>query len=384
MYIFINRFNQFIMSNKKIKCYNGTGANDLIECEIPDGSKLGEVRTLLKNKNFMPDDNVSANIGYRFVVRNLGTSKMNLDDVLIPISTEAFVPYESILGNEKQIIITNNFATKKPDLVGFNTSWWFNRFVSVQCRLNNSDPEAKTANDKIEAFQPLMLNDVIATSKNVAAAYDNVCVCCEGSHVQFNLSSWGAAGYSFQIGMDSGSNIVDELLLCFDGYKDQYRQTSIRRWQKDAKTIAIHATSKIEGILPGQSIRYQKVKFKTRRMTSFTKGSTTVTSNTQPPVLKLIDNALDLDTAFVKPDFRALANASNQTVIVPGQSIEPGTPMPGGSSTQEWGKPVSAYKADPWEEPLGEVVVYFFVFKTWEDAKKVIEGYNGIDPYLWT
>jgi hypothetical protein len=33
---------------------------------------------------------------------------------------------------------------------------------------------------------------------------------------------------------------------------------------------------------------------------------------------------------------------------------------------------------------MGEVVVYFFVFKSLEDAKIVFDGYNAPDPSLWS
>lgn len=369
----------------KVKCYKGTGDNDIAEITLEAGACLSEVRAALKAKhNFMPDDNVNADIGYRFVVRKLGTRKMNLDDVLIPISAEQFMPYEELLGPDGQIIITNNFARKKPDLVGFNTPMWFNRHVGVSCRLNNSDPDARAENQRLKAFQPLMLTDVIPTSKNVVGVYDHVCVCCAGSQVEFTISSWGAAGFSFHIGSDGGTTIVNELLLNFKNGKDKYEQTVIRRYQIDKKAIAIQPTSKIIDIRPGMDILYQKVKFKTRRITSVTLADgSEIKSNTLPPIEKVQETeSADVRGSYPKIA-RFLVNANDDPVVVPGKAIEPGAPVPGKPSQQEWGAPVKNYQADPWEQALGEVIVYFFVFKTWEDAEKVIKGYNSLDPSLW-
>lgn len=368
-----------------VKCYKGTGENDIVEISLKAGTRLSDVRAALRAKNnFMPDDNENADIGYRFLVRKLGTERMTLDDVLIPISTERFMPYEELLGPEGQIIITNNFARKKPDLVGFNTPMWFNRHVGVSCRLNNSDPDARAENQRLKAFQPLMLTDVIPTSKNVVGAYDHVCVCCAGSQVEFTISSWGAAGFSFQIGSDSGTPIVNELLLNFRNGTNKYEQTFIRRYQDDKKAIAIQPTSKITDIRPGMDILYQKVKFKTRRITSVTLANgMKIESNALPPVEKIEAPQNAIAAGFDLKNARFLANADNNTYVVPGKAIEPGAPVPGKPSQQEWGAPVKDYKADPWEQALGEVIIYFFVFKTWEDAEKVIKGYNSLDPSLW-
>ena len=68
--------------------------------------------------------------------------------------------------------------------------------------------------------------------------------------------------------------------------------------------------------------------------------------------------------------------------MVPGDSIKPGGPVPGPSSQQTFGT-ISDLKTDDWTEALGEVVVFFFVFKSLDDAKRVIDGYNAPDPNLW-
>ncbi|MEI8630957.1 hypothetical protein P4S72_00250 [Vibrio sp. PP-XX7] len=62
--------------------------------------------------------------------------------------------------------------------------------------------------------------------------------------------------------------------------------------------------------------------------------------------------------------------------IIPGDAITPGAPHPGDNSAQTFGNLYHVKEDDRHSQALGEIIIYFFVFKTHEDAKKVIGQIN--------
>ncbi len=384
-----NLLNPALSSTMNIPCYKGVDPADTKTYQIDPTTLLSDVRTLLTTDGFMPADDSNNNVGYRFVSLKTKNTQ-NLNDCIINESVESLVQLSGVLGNANQLIITNEFATTKPDLMGIATAWWFNRYVSAQCTLNMSDPDAITQNQSIQAFPPLMLTNVIPTSQNVVGIYDNVCVCCDGAVVQFTINSWGSAGFQFYIGSDAGEPIVQDLNMLFGwggGALDTYGSSGpIRRWESEQKTIQINATSELT-IPSGQTISYQKVTFKTKRVTAWSNGNESHSSNTNPPPLMPPPSI----KAQFHPMLHAMAQSNIQTnsmaaladaVVLPGQGITPGAPTQGGGSGQQWGPPASI-TTDDWTQALGEVVVFFFVFKTHDDAVKIINGYNAPNPNIW-
>ncbi|MBL6448199.1 hypothetical protein JMN32_17930 [Fulvivirga sp. 29W222] len=372
----------------KITCFKQT-TNQVFELDT--STTLDKIRTTLTSAGFMPPDDEAQNIGYRFVAYQAKDTR-NLDDCLIAKSVEHLVPLSGVLGPAQQLIITNEFATSKPDLMGIGVDWWFNRYVGAQVTLNQTDASAIEQNQKIGAFPPLMLTNVIPTSKNVTGIYDNVCVCVDGTVVDMSLSSWGAAGYAEYIGADSGEPVVDGLFLPYNqnAINSYCTGAPFRRWAGNPPTtIQIQGTDEVS-IAPGKTLSYQRVTFKTARITHWSRGSESVTSNATPPPLNaptemaLFENgpmmAMAHETAASNQ--RQIADAKKGAVVVPGNGIKPGTPTHGGSSNQQFGKPISV-TVDPWTDALGEVVVYFFVFKSHADAVATINGINAPDPNIW-
>ena len=372
---------------EKITCFKQT-TNKVFNLDT--STTLDVIRTTLTTAGFMPADDESQNIGFRFVAYQAKDTR-SLDDCLIAKSVEHLVPLSGVLGPAQQLIITNEFATTKPDLMGIGVDWWFNRYVGAQVTLNQTDASAIAQNKKVGAFPPMMLTNVIPTSKNVTGIYDNVCICVDGAVIDMTLNSWGAAGYAEYIGADAGEPIIDGLFLPYsEGYKNTYQSTQFRRWTGNpATTIQIQGTDEVS-IAPGKTLSYQRVTFKTARMTEWSRGADRLTSNATPPPLKapsetaLFENGplmsmLAEDTASTQ---RQIAQGKKGATVVPGNGIKPGTPTHGGSSGQKWGAPMSV-KVDPWTEALGEVVVYFFVFKSHADAVATINGMNAPDPNIW-
>ena len=376
------------MPTLQVHCYKGTRDDETTIVDLDTGTTLDGVRQSLTSSGFMPTDDAAKNIGYRFVAFN--TKKTgNLQDVLINQSVEHLVPLSGVLGPANQLVITNEYATSKPDLMGIGTSMWTNRYIGASCSLNMTDPEAIAKNQSIQAFQPVMLTNVIPTSEKVSGIYDNVCVCCDGSVVEFTINSWGSAGFQFFIGAAAGEPIIQDLNICFRpewGGVDKYMSTgAIRRWEFTAKNITIAGTDEIS-IPSGQTLQYQKVTFKTIRITQWSNSDgLNISSNTNPPplaapVFKHSEKLKFLTLGNeVYTNIHSLANA----IVIPGEGIKPGTPTQGGGSGQQWGAPITGLTTDTWENALGEIVVFFFVFKTHADAVKTIDGYNAPDPSLW-
>lgn len=371
-----------------IHCFKGTSASDIKVIQLDKTTTLNDIRTTLTTAGFMPVDNEAENIGYRFVAYQTKDTG-SLDDCLIAKSVEHLVPLGGILGSENRLIITNEFATSMPDLMGIGVDWWFNRYVGAQVTLNETDASAIAQNNKIGAFPPMMLTNVIPTSKNITGIYDNVCICVDGTVVNLTLNSWGAAGFGQFIGAGAGEAVVDGLFLPFSqSDNDRYCSTTFQRWASSPTTIEIVGTDEVS-IAPGKTLSYQKVTFKTRRMTNWHNATGSCTSNSAPPPLTAPSamalyegGPVILDASGGPNNQRNIANASKGAKVVPGHDIKPGTPTHGGPSRQKWGSPITV-TADPWTDALGEVVVYFFVFKTHADAVATINGMNAPDPSIW-
>jgi hypothetical protein len=372
------------MPTMNVTAYKGTSLEtDSRIFQLDPNAKLSNVRSTLTSAGFLPPDN-NSDTAFRFVATQ--SESTHLDDALIAKSTESLIPLAGVLGTANQLICTNYLARTKPDLIGISTDWFFNRYLGINISLNNSDPEGQKTNSQIKAFNPLMLTNVKPTSKNVVGIWDNVCVCVENSVVQLTFNSWGAAGFELYCAQDQGEAICDGGLY-ISGVPNDYRSTTIKRYKNKQQTIQIVGADS-QGISgSGEILRFQKMTFKTRRMTSYKQNGQTFSSSQTPPVRTGPAglSGIDAELADAAADFRnqrSLANAKGVTTI-PGDSVKPGGAVQGPPSQQNWGAPISNIAVDDWSQALGEVVLYFFVFKSWEQANKVINGYNAPDPRLW-
>jgi hypothetical protein len=302
------------------------------------------------------------------------------------MSIEDSVPLRKALRAGKGLICTDINATTKPDLIGIGTDWFFGRYLGVNIFLNNSDPEAKKQNDSIGANSLgkedlLMLTNVHPTNTQLTGTYDNVCVVVEGSVVGFNISSWAAAGFQYYIAPDQGDEISTDLCVCTGQTPNQYVQAQLLRYQSPHDNpLTIQIIGADQAPIGTSTVKFQKVTFKSRRISKYTQDGNTYQSDQKQPAAKAIlaMTAQDGDDNTA----RSLANANDGVVVVPGNSIKPGGPTEGPPSQQEIGT-VFDVETDDWTEALGTIVVFFFVFKSLDDAKRVIGGYNAPDPNLW-
>lgn len=380
------------MSQNVIYCFKGVADGDSATYEFDANTMLSNVRSTLTANGFMPatvtNPNGVVTTQWQFIA---GKAKhTNLKDALIAPSAEPYIPLKAILGgNDNRLIITDSIATHDPDLIGIGTEWFFNKYVSVQVSLNNYDSKARAQNTKVGAFPPMQLTNVVPTSTKITGIYDNVCVCVEGSVVDITINSWGAAGFQFAAGSEAGHQVIpasgdNTLYQAWPNNMNRYVSTTIRRYSDVKQTIEIVGEDSV-GIGKNQEIQYQKFTVKTRRLTSFSQNGHTYSSNNQPPpLIAPSSDGTSLAETNGKPTDQQLANAETGLEVVPGHSIKPGTPTEGPASDQNWGAPISDLELDSWDQALGEVVIYFFVFKSHQDAVRVINGYNAPNPQIWS
>jgi hypothetical protein len=369
-----------------VTAHKGTLPCDMKKFDLEPTATLDSVRAILTRDNFLePDRNTRK---FRFVLKTSTSS--NAEDVTCPISAENKFVLNEVLRPGNQLIFSDIAKLKDTDLAGIATDQFFSRYLGVRIWLNNIDDAAKQTNASIKAFKPLLLTNVYPTNPNANGFFDNVCVVVENSVVGFDISSWGAVGFNYYIAPSGGDPIVDGELYCsFGGTPNQFRTVPQRRYYGKAQTIQIVGADTV-GIPSGDKeaiLRFQKVTFRSRRMTYYEQDNRSFESNEMPPqpqarpAMKAAAFAATGASGFSVE--RQLANA-DRIGISPGDAQKPGGPVAGPPSQQNWSAPISNARTDDWQNALGEVVVYFFVFKTWEQANQVINGYNAPDPTIWS
>jgi hypothetical protein len=203
----------------------------------------------------------------------------------------------------------------------------------------------------------------------------------DGSVVGFSLTSWGGAGFQYFVGPDAGEAIVNaDLNLCFGNEPNRYATASIARYSNRPQSIQIRSAAAV-GIPGAETLRYQKVTIKARNIRAYSQNGVTYRSDRNPPPPAAPRGFRSFSTDPKGANYRRLSEQRFKTAsvvgAVPGGSIMPAIPTPGPPSGQQFGSPISNLVTDDWSQALGEVVVYFFVFPTWQMANTVIHGING-------
>jgi hypothetical protein len=363
------------MDTAKIWAHRGAEPGDEKVYMLDPSTPLDAVRRMLTADSFLPPDAASR---YRFIAARSASSK--LADALVDPQVENLVPLRSVLRDGTGLIVTDVARLRNADLIGIAPAGGFmvNRNLGVSVILNEEDPEAKRTNDAISAFKPLMLTKVRTTNPDIGGGWDYVCVLVEGSVVGFKVVSWGAAGYTFSVAPDEGEAIVSDGFVGFEGKPPNSRVATVLRYDSSPRTIEILGADTV-GIAPGETVRFQKVTVRSRRITSYVENGTTYTSNETPP--QYDDGPVQLPhAAGLHPMVgAALAAAAAPGVgTVPGDSIKPGGPVPGPASQRNlvlynW----SAITVDDWSQALGEMPIFFFVFKDWSQAQRVVAAFNS-------
>lgn len=363
---------------KDVVCYKSAEKVNERECTLSLSGEetLASVREMLVEKGFLPKEAPDDDKGYRFLDKLSEVTNINYNDLIIPKPSEKRTECKYIIpAYRDELILTNIYKEKNSDLLGFKADCWGEGYLTVTCKLNQHDTDAKNINKGL--FEPVMLSDVITTKAPEEGGHsirlNNVCICCENSIVDFGLTSWGAAGYSFRAYPAAGEKIVEDLYIAYSepNYKTCVK-TRIDRYEKHKKTIQIVGTDKLSNIIPGLKGSYHKIIFQSRRMTSYYEGflKKKHSCSANPPSLEV---QLKQNSSL---HLHSTNKVGSSTYYVPGEDIKEGAPIPVGKSDTEIGT-IWDPKTDSWDKALGTVEVYFFVFKTLDDAKEVIEYLNA-------
>ncbi|XVS67075.1 hypothetical protein ACQPYE_13750 [Actinosynnema sp. CA-299493] len=330
--------------------HKGINEGDEKKCDVEEGWKLTRIRADLEGDGFLPPDK-DEEVAYRFV--NPNAKDVTKGQAVISRDLEEAVSLEYVLHSDN-VMITNVKAART-DWVGISKDWLQQGRLAVRVRLNDNDQSAKDQNQRVGAFRPLMLSNVVPTSTKVIGAYTNLCAVVADSVVTFDLSSKTKLGFEFTVRPEQGDAIASSLFLCSPGDEEHWVTGSLGRYQSVQKTIQITG----QGSKPPKDeiLALQKVIFTSRAVTRYRDAS-----GTYPP--------------------NQIPGDAEPTGMIPEGSTKPGKPTPGAGSEQKFGW-IADVTTDPWDQALGQVVVYFFVFRDWETAKKVIEGYNTPPPDSW-
>lgn len=365
-------------------CSKGTDDYDNVTITESDvaglrGKKLSDLRDVLEKKqvngqSFICTDD--SNSQYRFVMPKAEKCSENYSDRIVARTTERFIPLADMFINEQnQIILTNTKKLKKPDLIGFAADCWAGGKLQVKCRLKKSDESTRTINN--DKFEPIMLTNVVPTNENLQLYYDNVCICCEDSVVEFPLRCYGTVGFEFKASIASGEVIRGSAVHWTPYDKNLYGETIINAWRSgnEDRNIVLKAIDHVSGIDPATKMQYQKVSFIARDMLAWKDGDAKVVYNANSQKMKLESvggisflNELDL-------------NIGDTQIAIDGSDIKPATPVKGDKTKVCYGN-WSVVESKPWEEPQGIVNVYFFVFSSKEKAKQYIDRYNILPPSM--
>jgi len=363
----------------EVLCSKGSGSDESIVVTEADlaglaGKKLSDLRTVLEKKKlngqpFIEPD--SSDSRFRFVMPYADREAEDYSDRLVGISTEKVICLSDMFINDKnQIILTNTQKKNRPDLIGFAADCWSGGKLRVRCRLNNSGDCAAKNRGK---FQPLMLTNVVPTNERIQLYYQNVCICCEDSVVEFPMDCYGTVGFGYKAQLESGAVLRDSCMHWAIGDKNMYGGASVRFWDTEEGTreIVMKAIDHVSEIDPASKMRYQKLTFIARDMLSWIngdKGKRVIDVNTPSKNEVLYGRASVMSVKGL-----------GQQMTIDGKQITPATPYPGDKIKVNYG---NWWPKDfaPWENALGTVSVHLFVFTSLKEAEKFFGQYNMLPP----
>jgi hypothetical protein len=344
---------------------------------------LKDVRTALGS--YITED-------FRFI--DFQNKKLTYNDMILSENFEDVATVSRVVGLQNQLYITDVTKKIKTDLVGFNTDRFFNRHVSCSISLNN-EPAAAAANQG--KMRPLMLTNVKLANPDVVGwgAMDKVVVCEKESLIQFDVSSWGAAGFGFDISPEAGPSINNAgLFISFSSCTaNNYANCNLRRYYSpydpavDKKMISVIPTASLN-IGKDRVLSYMKITAKTWIITRYTRKDGTVVPCDQPiPTLLPVRLATRLPALAAEDSTPGtpFAQLTSAETVVPGPTIQPGTTAPSpNQSSQVFGEEIHDLVMD--KSPngiIGEITFYVFVFNSHADAVAVFSAINDIDPGVW-
>lgn len=296
--------------------------------EIDTSLKIKDLRDKLMSCGFICDDTDKEK--WRFVVLSAKDTVV-YSDVIYPSAIEFAVPITLFLDSSDTVRVIN-VEKEKPDLLGVQTAWFTDRQLDCQITLNETVEQNK--------LKPLMLEHVVSANQGISADYNNVVVCEKETAIKFIVNVSGHDGFAFSIKPDKGDYICESL------YVTESSSSSLDRYQDKPNVIVIDSTEALN-ISLSAAVKYQRITVKIWRLDSLKTNGQLITVNHQV-------------NHRTKRDIK----------VVDGGSIQAATTRMGRVSTSTFGG-----ASDVIDNPdviLGQVLIHFFIFNSYEDAEKII------------
>lgn len=268
----------------------------------------------------------------------------------------------SILGENSVVTITDPTANK-PDMEGDLVQWFTNRNVQANIVLNKTSDNADAISANEGKFQPFLLENV-QTIASAGSDFPNVyfkyaVICEKGSAIKINISSWGAAGWAFSVKSDRDT-IADGLYATNKGTAT-IKATFLDRYASAPQNIVVDSLSD-QAIPVSDHLQYSYVTLNVWNVLSYKEDGILYSSNAQPPYNKSSDD----------PGGMQVKNG----VVVPADGVESASPHADGDSTSVFSEGESGGYSDDRNQVLGEIKIYFLVFKDKESANQMIQQNN--------
>ena len=271
---------------------------------------------------------------------------------------------------EPDMLKMANVSSENPDFFGNRSDFFRDRNMGVRVTRNIEDGGPLGSDD----FEPLMLQDVNPANPDSSDFFaDNMVICQKGALVQFEISSWGAAGFGFSI-KTQRDPIVDGLycLTSEDSFGKENWITQ-RRYQgvsgQPGTTIKIESLEE-RGFSKDLKTEYSKITVKTWNVTSWTGDGKTHASALTPPSARL---GLEEDSGDL------FGGDPSGNTYVPAKSVQPAMPTTGKASSQTIGT-VDDIQSDGEGHVIGAVTFLVFVFTDKTQANSVINILNSSQP----
>ncbi|MEP3890673.1 MAG: hypothetical protein ABJN69_09400 [Hellea sp.] len=311
-------------------------------------------------------------------------------------------PISSIVFN-KNVIIMSVVKGGKTDLFGSKVDWFKDRQFGIRVIKNTADPAAVASNKG--KFDPIMLTDVEPSNQTANVFYQRVVICQKGTVIQFNMSSWGAAGFGYSIKSDKDT-ICDSLYICFGDKQNRIGNGSLRRYEKSQNTIVVDSTQS-QDIGVSDIIHYQKITAKSWRLRGYKQNGKIYATDQQAleaiapsavfdsatGALTIITSITKTISGFFEGIFGGRSTVATKSVLkvgaigfdhpgpgggefIPGGGIESGTAMRGGTGGGTFGSISDIVEDDKNTTVQGSVLFYFLVFESADAANQVINALN--------
>jgi len=315
---------------KSIEVFAGS-VREYIKFDV--NRKLRDLRKFLIEKRYIDDDDTHA---WRFLSPYVEDLSGDLSEAIIgKDGSENFIAIKDFLYGSNKVRMTD-IKRAKSDLIGVGVDYLSAGDIEVKITLNRS-----ITSDK---FQPMMMENVRPANKDANKTnFVNVVVCEKETAIGFLVTSKTHGGFGLSIIPREGDYFISE------GYATT-PTVGLSTYAKTGKAIQVVSFKDLD-IPSRQSIGHRRVTVKAWRLISYKRDGKTIQ---------------------VDGGARPMSFRSNGVDVVSGDSIEGGAFKEGEQTDGEVGGIEGVY--DDANDVLGTVEIDFFVFKTREDARRVIDS----------